>query len=302
MRIRNMPIPIDQLDTWSHQGVIKGSSSTYQSIKDALNRADTAYADKDFSVFLQGSYGNDTNIYAESDVDVVICLNECFRSDISELKGPEKDAWYAAYSNAKYNSSNFSKDVLSVLRDEFGDNVRAGHKAIIIPSNGKIRNADVITAIQYRRYYKFNAVDDQTYEEGICFYTSKGIEIANYPKQHRENLTNKHQNSSNWSKPMIRIMKNLRTKLVEDKLLDDGLAPSYFIEGLMFNVPSDKFHTNYEICFVNAINWLRLEADKSKLVCANGQYYLLHDDSPNCWPAANCDAFLDAAVELWKTW
>ena len=177
-----MPIPINQLDSWSHQGAIKGSSSTYQSIKDALKRTDTAFADKDFSVFLQGSYGNDTNIYAESDVDVVVCLNECFRSDISELKDLEKDAWNASYSNAQYYYSNFSKDVLSVLCDEFGDNVNTGHKAIIIPSNGKMRNADVITAIQYRRYYKFNGINDQTYEEGICFYTSKGIEIANYPK------------------------------------------------------------------------------------------------------------------------
>lgn len=33
-----------------------------------------------FKVFLQGSYGNDTNIYAESDVDIAIRLDNCFGS------------------------------------------------------------------------------------------------------------------------------------------------------------------------------------------------------------------------------
>ena len=37
------------------------------------------YADKNLKVFLQGSYGNDMNIYAESDVDIVIRLDDCSR-------------------------------------------------------------------------------------------------------------------------------------------------------------------------------------------------------------------------------
>lgn len=297
-----MAIPESQLDTWSHQGAIQGSSSTYKSIKDALEGAGTPYADRNYSVFLQGSYGNDTNIYAESDVDVVICLDDCFESDVSDLNDEAKIAWDAAYSSAEYSYTDFSKDVLSILTDKFGDQVKAGQKAIMISANGTRRKADVITAIQYRRYYKFNGLHDQTYEEGICFYTDKGIQIANYPKQHRTNLTKKHQNFSNWLKPMVRIMKNLRSKLIADGLLQPGIAPSYFVEGLLYNVPSDKFHTDYETCFINAINWLRLDADKSELVCANEQYYLLREDTPVCWPSANCDAFLDAAVELWKNW
>lgn len=297
-----MAIPESQLDTWSHQGAIKGSSSTYKSIKDTLEGAGTPYADRDYSIFLQGSYGNDTNIYAESDVDVVICLNGCFQSDVSGLSDQAKAAWDAAYSSAEYTHSDFSKDVLSVLTDEFGDEVKAGQKAIMIPADGARRKADVITAIQYRRYYKFNGLNDQTYDEGICFYTSKGVQIENYPKQHRANLTQKHQDSSKWLKPMVRIMKNLRSKLIADGLLQEGMAPSYFVEGLLYNVPSDKFHTDYETFLVNAVNWLRQEADKTKLVCANEQYYLLWDNTPTCWPSANCDAFLDATVELWENW
>lgn len=297
-----MPIPEAQLETWSHQGAIAGSSSTYNTVKDVLEAAGTPYSGKNYSVFLQGSYGNDTNIYAESDVDVVICLNDCFQSDRSQLTAEEEVAWKKVHNDATYTHVDFKKDVLKVLTDGFGDDVEAGRKAIMIEANGKRRKTDVIAAIQYRRYFKFNGIEDQSYEEGICFYTSDGIMTANYPKLHRANLTKKHQETSSWLKPMVRIMKNLRTKLVDDGVLDAGIAPSYFIEGLLYNVPSDRFHSSFETCFVNAFNWIVNEADKNKLVCANEQYYLLRDGYPTSWPVANGEAFLDATRELWNSW
>src|SRR5690606_967984 len=76
-RGKKMPIPESQLETWSHQGSITQSSSTYNTIKSVLEDSATPYAGRNFKVFLQGSYGNDTNIYAESDVDIVIRLDDC---------------------------------------------------------------------------------------------------------------------------------------------------------------------------------------------------------------------------------
>jgi len=86
-----MPIPESQLETWSHQGSVTQSSSTYNSVKDVLEASTTPYADKNFKVFLQGSYGNDTNIYAESDVDIIIKLDDCFFSDTDWLSEDEKE-------------------------------------------------------------------------------------------------------------------------------------------------------------------------------------------------------------------
>lgn len=225
-------------------------------MKDALEIDGTPYAGKNYSVFLQGSYGNATNIYSESDVDVVICLNDCFHSDQEKLSEAEKDAFKKTHSDATYTHVDFKDDVLKVLQDKFGDDAVAGKKAIMIDANGSRRKADVITAIQFRRYYKFNGINDQSYDEGICFYTSDGRQISNYPKQHRENLTSKHQNTSGWLKPMVRVLKNMRTKMVDDDIIEAGIAPSYFIEGLLYNVPDAKFLTDYQTCFVDALTWI----------------------------------------------
>jgi len=297
-----MAIPESQLDTWSHQGSITQSSATYNSIKNVLQAADAPYAGKTYSVFLQGSYGNDTNIYAESDVDIVIKLDDCWQRDLNALTEEEKDAYKKAHVDAGYTHVDFKRDVLKVLTDKYGSDVKAGDKAIAIAANGSRRKADVIAAIQFRRYYKFKSTNDQSYDEGICFYNAAGERIANYPKQHSDNLTSKHQSTNKWLKPMARVLKNLRGKLVEDGRIKAGIAPSYYLEGLLYNVPSDRFTDSYQDCFVNAMNWIQNDADMDKLVCANEQYYLLRPNSHTCWSKENCEAFLVAAIELWNEW
>lgn len=296
-----MGIPESQLESWSHQGSITQSSTTYNTIKNVLETAGSPYAGKNYNVFLQGSYGNNTNIYAESDVDIVIQLNDCFRHDFNKLPDDQKKAFKAAHSNATYTHGEFKRDVRSVLEAEYGDDVNPGDKAINIAANGGRRRADVVAAVQYRRYHRFLSLSDQRYDEGICFFSGSGVEIVNYPKYHSSNLTTKHQNTGKWFKPMVRVFKNLRGKLIAENLIASGVAPSYYLEGLLYNVPDDKFTASYEECFINCINWIQ-KADRSKFVCANEQYYLLWEDSPVTWRPSKCDEFLVATVKLWNQW
>lgn len=297
-----MPIPESQLDTWSHQGSITQSSDTYHSIKNVLEASTTPYANKNFKVFLQGSYSNDTNIYTESDVDIIIRLDDCFQSDLTQLTEEEKAEYKSAFSGATYTHVEFKWDVLSTLTKQYGSAVAPGDKAISIDASSSRRKVDVLVAIQFRRYFKFRSSSDSEYIEGICFWNGKGEKIANYPKQHSANLTAKHQSSSEWIKPMARVFKNMRSRMVDDGLIKAGVAPSYYIEGLLYNVPNEKFTSSYEDCVVDVLNWYRQEAKKAELVCPNEQYYLLRDSSHTCWPQANCDAFVEAAVKLWNEW
>ena len=109
-----MAIPEFQLETWSHQGSIMQSSTTYQTIRKALSESNAAYADKSFNVFLQGSYGNDTNIYSESDVDTVIRLDSIFGYDISDLP-PEQQAAFQQFfgGSASYTFNEFKQGVVT---------------------------------------------------------------------------------------------------------------------------------------------------------------------------------------------
>lgn len=297
-----MPIPESQLETWSHQGSITQSRNTYNSIKNVLESSSTPYAGRDFKVFLQGSYGNDTNIYAESDVDIVIRLDDSFYSDVDDLSEKEQAALRQAFPDATYTLKTFKQDVLSVLRAQYGSSVHAGAKAVAIGANGSRRKADVMVAAQYRRYSRFRSASDSTYAQGICFFNSRGECIANYPQQHSSNLTAKHQASSKWLKPMVRVLKNMRSRLVDDGEIEAGTAPSYYLEGLLCNVPDAKFTSSYQDCVVNVLNWYQQETKKTELVCANEQYYLLRNGSHTCWTQAKCDAFINAAVRLWREW
>ncbi len=297
-----MAIPENQLETWSHQGAIAGSRDTYATIKKALEATSAPYSGNNYRVFLQGSYGNDTNIYAESDVDVVIRLDDCFQSDRTRLTPAEATALDETYANATYCYADFKADVLSGLRKAFPDAVTSGDKAFAIKAEGNRRKADVLPCIAFRRYYKFKSLYDQSYTEGICFFDKASNRISNYPQQHRENLTAKHQSTGMRLKPMIRVLKNLRSCLIDKKMLEQGKAPSYYLEGLLYNVPDDKFSDSYGGTFANAINWIQLEADKTKLVTANEQFYLLRDGFKTSWPIADAEEFLRAAIRLWKEW
>lgn len=293
-----MAIPEAQLITWSHQGSITQSASTYQSIKQTLESMHASYTGKSFRVYLQGSYGNDTNIYAESDVDVVIELSTTFYHDVETLEQSQQQRFHANYPAATYSLHEFKNEVLAHLRSVYGQGVKAGDKAIFIPGSGNRRDADVIVAAEYRKY---QGGSGNTYTQGICFWNSNGVQIINYPKLHSANATRKHQATGSWYKPTVRVMKNLRRKLVADGRLEDGIAPSYFIEGLIYNVPDEKFGYNFDSTMVGSINFL-LTADRSKFEVVNEQYYLLHPTSPVTWRAENCTAFLNAARDLWQNW
>ena len=295
-----MPIPNNQLETWSHQGSITQSSATYASIKTALSAPDSGFANKDYEVFLQGSYGNDTNIYSESDVDIVIRLDSTFHHDLQELPHDQVESFHSALPNATYRYSEFKQAVEKTLTGYFGNDVKPGNKAIKILASGNRRNADVIVATQFRRYHRFISTTDQAFDRGICFFKPDGTRIVNYPKYHSENCTTKHQATNNKFKPLVRIMKNMRKRLVDDGTIDKALAPSYFIEGLLYNAPNDKFSSDYSESFIDCYNWI-LQANRTKFVTPSRQHYLIGDFQVT-WPAQNCDKFLAELKTLWNNW
>ncbi|MFM0232163.1 nucleotidyltransferase domain-containing protein [Paraburkholderia sediminicola] len=296
-----MAIPESQLETWSHQGSVKQSAQTYDTIQKVLNDSTSPYYAKDFSIFLQGSYGNDTNVYRDSDVDVVIRLNQTYYANTTSLSPDAKTNYDKAFSLATYTYADFKTDVVAWLQKKFGVDVKPGKRAIFIKGSGNRRDADVLVCAQHRRYRDASTGVDTLYDEGIIFWASDGAEIVNFPKQHSENCTTRHQNTNSRFKRMVRVYKNVRNRMIDDKYIANGVAPSYFLEGMLWNIPADKFVQSYEDSFVNTFNWV-LNADKTKLACANDLYWLVRDNSNVCWSTANYDAYLAAVKKYWNEW
>ena len=162
-----MAIPEEQLTTWAQIGADTTSRDTYATIKLALDSNDAAYHEKNYEIFLQGSYGNSTNIRKESDVDVVIRLDSIFTYDITLLPQRDQDAFKATHPTATYRVKDFQKDVLEVLYHRFGDDVELGTKAVIIKPRSARRKTDLLIATQHRKYSRFTAVDNAVQLTGM---------------------------------------------------------------------------------------------------------------------------------------
>ncbi|MCW5631874.1 MAG: nucleotidyltransferase [Rubrivivax sp.] len=296
-----MAIPEAQLQTWSHQGSVTQSRNTYQSVKGILDDGRAPYRHgKEFDSFLQGSYGNDTNVYRDSDVDVVMRLDSTFYHDVPTLQREQQDAFQRAYpGTAAYGLPEFKAEVLGWLRTHYG-NVRAGRKALFIPGNGTRRDCDVLVCAKFRYYYRFHSELDQRYDEGICFFLPDGTQIVNFPKQHSANCTTKHQNTGEWFKPVVRMYKNMRNYAVDHHMLRDGVAPSYFIEGLLWNATNESFGRSFQASLTTTLRNLA-SADRSTFRCANGIHPLL-SGSATSWNATDCNAFLTTMLHLWDNW
>lgn len=293
-----MSISDAQLQTWSAQGKTGQFTDTYRSIRGNLLDSSAPYPVSDCEVFLQGSYGNDTNIFADSDVDVVLEHKGAFSYDLSRLSAPSQQAFGAAHSRATYTYTDFKADAAAWLGRLY-NGVHQGTKAVFIPGNNSRRDADVLIAQQFRRYHDFQSLNNQNFDEGVCFYVG-GTRIENFPKQHSANCTLKHQSTNSRFKPMVRIFKNMRNSMIDKGLLGEGLAPSYFLEGMLFNVPTEKFGGSLSDAFVECYNWI-VNAERDKLVCANRLHWLVRDNNPTSWPTVNCSTFLTATKNFWES-
>jgi hypothetical protein len=97
------------------------------------------------------------------------------------------------------------------------------------------------------------------------------------------------------------MYKNMRNYMVDKGTLANGIAPSYFIEGMLYNVAIDKFGKSFDDTFVATFNYITA-ADQTAFKCANGIHLLLGDNSHTSWPAGDCQIFLNALRNLWNNW
>lgn len=299
-----MSIPTSQLETWSNPGADDSATRTYNRTKNVLNADDSVLQqkEKNFDIYLQGSYKNSTNIYADSDVDLVIQLNSTWRRNLFRLSATQTSKYKENYSSAGYGLDEFHDDVVSTLRSYYGwSAVTVEDRALVLDSDLLPLTADIVVCLQYRRYNQFNSKYDQDYDEGILFEDqSTGEEIISYPKIHYENGADMNQSVYGRYRETIRIFKNTRSYLVNKGEISAELAPSYYIECLLYNVPASKYKNDYQERYVEIVNWL-VETQLSGFDCQNEIQNLFGSDSTQ-WSTSNAVSFIAQLVDLWNNW
>jgi hypothetical protein len=81
------------------------------------------------------------------------------------------------------------------------------------------------------------------------FYDSISEPIITYQKSRSENCRAKSQATKGWFKPMVCMLKNTWSRFVESNAIAADVTPSYRIEGMLYNVPDDKFGVSYAETF-----------------------------------------------------
>jgi hypothetical protein len=298
-----MAIPTDQLASWSHQGGTTISSTAYNSIQRALTKTSSPVSGRGLDIYLQGSYANATNTYGDSDIDVVVCYGDTFYRDMDLLTQPERGAHERAFPPATYLWTDLKRDVLSALTAHFSTAaVSTGNKAIKVKTGSGRMTADVVPAVQFRRYARFVDAQNLSAHWGIHFFDSHGTAITNYPKYHiqRGQDKNRDERTRGRYKPTVRIFKNLRTYLIDNGKLTRETAPSYFIECALHNTRDSIFREPYSKSVPQILEHL-WKTPCDGLLSQNGIVPLI-GTGPTHWSADNYVTFLAAARDLWAHW
>ena len=181
--------------------------------------------------YLQGSYRSDTNIVGNSDVDVALELKSSTYYDTSSLSYYEQGLVDASYGPASYDWNDFRRETLKALEAGFGrEVVSQGNKSIKLRSDPPMLAADVVVCAEHRRY-----TSRFSYVEGITLLALQDRRwIVNYPKEHYKDGAAKSSRTWDRFKRTVRMFKNARNHLESTGRIRADLAPSYFVECLLY--------------------------------------------------------------------
>jgi len=280
-----------------------GSTTSYNSVRTALEGANSRVAARRPDIYLQGSYRNATNIYGDSDVDIVVEHRGIFERDCSALDFEAIQRQKSAYTVATDSWEQFRDDVFRTLQDYYTSaRVRQGDKSIkVIFGLGRIA-ADVVPAIGYKKYSYFFSDAVQIKQDGIAFRNRARTSIVNFPKIHIANgeAKNAANRTNGRYKSMVRVFKNARNRLVRDGLLVENSCPSYCVECFVYNATDVCFGTSYQDSFAKIVDYLGA-LPTQQFMSQNG-IIPLFGPSPVQWNTAAAAAFLNALQNLWINW
>lgn len=203
-------------------------------IKNAL-AASTKLKARTYSIVLQGSYRNNTNVRGESDVDIGVICPDTFYYQLPDAMTREE----FSISPASYHYPQFKNEVGEALTSYFGHAaVTRGNKAFDVRETSYHVEADVAPFFEHRRYDTAKG-----YLSGVELRpdNNEPPQVINWPEQHYENGVEKNKATGMRYKAMVRVLKSLRNEMLEKHHHSAAPAIGFLNECLVWNVPNDRF-------------------------------------------------------------
>jgi hypothetical protein len=260
-------------------------------IREAIH-AHPAFEGVGLKVFAKGSYANNTNVKADSDVDVAVECTEAIYSDESSpgLKPTTGIPYVGSWTPQKLRA-----ELTLALNTKFPGGVDAsGSTAIQITPGSSRVNADVVPCFSFKHYTGTN-----TWREGTKVFKKDGTSLRNYPNQQLTNGRAKNVRTGNRYKRIVRIFKRIENVMVTSNLHRE--VPSFFVECLVYNCPDELLVQESWTESVQGVLshlWTQLKGDEpsessQRLVEANECKYLFH--SEQAWTRQDGRDFVQAA-------
>ncbi|MEU3240616.1 hypothetical protein ACIPJG_15140 [Streptomyces halstedii] len=201
----------------------------------------TGFDGVSLSFLPKGSYKNNTNVRADSDVDIAVVHGGFHYFNDSTLGEGDKII-RRPITCKRYDGVEFRAELEKAMRSAYGtDCDTSGSTAIEIAENGGRVKADVVPSFQHRKYY-YDAQGNVRYFEGTTTRRTNGEWVVNYPDQQYANGVAKNDSSRTGKryKQMVRILKRVENDLVAAGKIE--ALPSYFMECLVYCAPDAIFN------------------------------------------------------------
>ncbi|GAA2702377.1 hypothetical protein [Actinoplanes palleronii] len=241
-----------------------------ESVLDGALRRSGLIDPRTYEIFGQGSRVNNTFIDEASDIDLVLML----RSPVASPGG-----W-----------TGFRDEVMAALGESFV--VRMGRRCLNVDNPDSLfgEMVDILVATDFRRY------TGDRYEQGVYFLDREGRPIVNFPKQHRRNGDAKDLRTGGRFKEAVRTAKRARRGA---DFFAEGIAPSYLIECLLYNVPDEVYLRG---SYQEAWEWLGRcwredPVGFGALPCQNG-INRLFGPGPDQWDAGAAGRIIDVLHQI----
>lgn len=199
-------------------------------IREAIN-AHEPFQSLARKVYAKGSYANNTNVRADSDVDIAVECTNAFYYDPHEAGATPQIAPY----EGEWTPAKLRTELVAALRAKFGSNVDAsGTTAIQIHSTSARVEADVVPCFEYRYY-----LAPDNFREGAKVFRTDGSSVINYSARQLKYGRDKNNRTNQAYKKTVRILKRLENAMVSDGSHTE--VPSFLVECLVYNCPDKLF-------------------------------------------------------------